>query len=260
MRTQHILSWFVSATLFPAVFFIAQEPSVVMAQDEPKFTPFTAELWVYSYAKSPTGAIVQKEVTAVSRTGSRAQVVTMSLDDSLDSASYVLRTIERMDRFFARVIDELRLVSSSYLANRDRITRSAVLAAQGCIDPTHNSINLGHERVGDFDTVVLQTNAASSLRVTRWFSPTLGCFVLRQKNERIQADGSYRLITEYKLQNLQTGEPDATLFAVPSSYAEVRPSEQGRKLLDHLGRNPPASILEQWAQEDREYDNRRASK
>ena len=260
MRTRIFCRTFVSAALVPAVFVIAQNPLVVIAHAEPKITPFTAERWAYSYSKTPSGAIVEKEVTAVSRTGSRAQVVTMSLDDSLDSASYVLRTVERMDRFFARVIDELRLVSSNYLPNTDRLTRNAVLAAQGCIDPAQNSLALGHARVGDFDTVVLQTNTASSLRVTRWFSPTLGCFVLQQKNERIQADGSYRLINEYKLHNIQTGEPDATLFEVPPSYAEVRPSEQERKLFDHLGRTPPASILEQWAQEDREYDNRRASK
>ena len=259
------LKWYITLTLltvglFATVFFTvrAVTKKTLIAHAQANLTPFTAERWVYSYTKSSDGSLVQKEITAVNAAGSRAIIGTLSVTDSLDSSAYSLRTIERVDRFYARLVDELGLVSSFYLPNTDKLVARAVLAQQGCIDPTKDRQVLGRQRVGDFDTIVLQTNRPATLRLTQWFAPELGCFVLQQTAEKLQSDGSYRLMSEYKLQSVRTGEPDPALFVVPSNYVEMRPSEQERRLIDHLGVTPP-DMTGQWAHEDQSYDQMRAN-
>src|SRR6516225_4541342 len=85
----------------------------ILAYAQAKISPFTAERFVYSYEQLASGKLVEKEITAVDSQGSRAIVSTTTADPS----RYMLRRVERVDGLYARLADDLHLISTVHKNN-----------------------------------------------------------------------------------------------------------------------------------------------
>jgi hypothetical protein len=70
--------------------------------------------------------------------------------------------------------------------------------------------------------------------VDRWRAPELGCATLRT----MRYDENEKLTHDRVTTNIVIGEPDATLFQVPTGYVESSPKEAQQRLVD-LGHAPP---------------------
>jgi hypothetical protein len=70
----------------------------------------------------------------------------------------------------------------------------------------------------------------------RWVAPALGCKELQWQRASLQPDGSRRIEMEAKLVSFRPGEPDARLFDLGPSYAEVKlPSDLLRREMKAAG-------------------------
>jgi hypothetical protein len=67
--------------------------------------------------------------------------------------------------------------------------------------------------------VVKRTISAASQVFESWYSPELGCVPLRERVTRVDSAGAARVVSA----ELQFGEPDEKLFAVPA-WPERSPS------------------------------------
>jgi hypothetical protein len=83
-----------------------------------------------------------------------------------------------------------------------------------------------------------------------WLAPALGCKELQWEQASLQPDGSRRIEEEGKLVSFTLGEPDARLFDLGASYAEIKPSELLRREMKAVG--APWSA-ESAAREDEKY-------
>lgn len=75
----------------------------------------------------------------------------------------------------------------------------------------------------------------STMRLTRWFSPELGCAELRQLAEFKSADGSITDTSERRAVAARPGEPSAALFEWPLEYENLSPSEKYLRAVAHCG-------------------------
>ena len=102
--------------------------------------------------------------------------------------------------------------------------RSQLQCARDSAAP--RSTILGHE-------VVLETIASpiGTQQAEIWWAPALGCIALVETHTRVE-DGM-RLVRH--VENLRLGEPDETLFMVPSSYEEASPAEASRLAGERFG-------------------------
>ena len=86
-----------------------------------------------------------------------------------------------------------------------------------------------------------------------WLAPALGCKEFQWQNATIQSDGSPRIDLDGKLVSLTLGEPNARLFDLGASYAEIRPSELLRRELKAAGVHWNPELAKEGVQEDERY-------
>lgn len=77
--------------------------------------------------------------------------------------------------------------------------------------------------------------ADERLRLVRWVAPSLGCLSLEGTTTLIRG-GREELITEYRVERVETGEPDRSLFEVPEHYREMTPSQMMEEVSRKEGR------------------------
>lgn len=89
-----------------------------------------------------------------------------------------------------------------------------------------------------------------TMRLTRWFAPALGCAELKQLAEFKAADGSITDISERRAVSARAGEPDSALFAWPSDYTNLSPSERYLRDVAHCGCAMNSNTLAALRKED----------
>jgi hypothetical protein len=87
----------------------------------------------------------------------------------------------------------------------------------------------------------------------RWLAPALGCLELQWQSANLQPDGSRRVWLDGKLVSFTLGEPDARLFDLGTSYAEVKPSELLRREMKAAGVPWSPQLAEEGEREDYKY-------
>ncbi len=80
---------------------------------------------------------------------------------------------------------------------------------------------LGEETIAGYRTVKITTGKTAEGVITKWYALDYGCARVKDR-----LDFSTTEFTEKELVALVAGEPDATLFDVPTHYREVPPSER----------------------------------
>jgi hypothetical protein len=86
-----------------------------------------------------------------------------------------------------------------------------------------------------------------------WLAPALGCKELQWQNATLQPDGSRRIEKEGKLVSFTLGEPDARLFDLRGSYAEIKPSELLRREMKAAGVPWSPELAKASVQADESY-------
>src|SRR5579871_4668270 len=96
---------------FAVIFILGRCVTTIrVAYAQAGFTPFQAELWIYSY-EGAGQRLIQKEITAVSNDGSVATISTLMQMPG----KFVRRDVRRVDGIYARVVDDLKLVATTAL-------------------------------------------------------------------------------------------------------------------------------------------------
>jgi hypothetical protein len=86
-----------------------------------------------------------------------------------------------------------------------------------------------------------------------WLAPALGCKELQWQTASLQPDGSRRIEAEGKLVSFTLGEPDARLFDLGASYAELKPSELLRREMKAAGVPWTPELAKESEKEDERY-------
>ncbi|MGH9682981.1 MAG: hypothetical protein ACRD4S_05155 [Candidatus Acidiferrales bacterium] len=106
-------------------------------------------------------------------------------------------------------------------------------AASNCLYPGETLV--GQEQIQGFLADVVKLKPVGNAEMTVWLAPELGCAALETRSSDRQPDGTVKPAGETDLVSVTMGEPDRSLFEVPSNYASVMPSEAMRKSIEHSG-------------------------
>lgn len=173
-------------------------------------TPVTVEMTA-TYYEYPSGRLVKNEnlTVAIRADGSR-----------VDAPGTGNQRIVLDIRLRKRVsIDNLTRSLTSY-ALSDKAVRELTRPFRACPDE-HNaqrSVLLGYD-------VVKFVKVLGDARVESWLAPALNCLELKYTVFRGVDRGQGMPATIVEAKSVVVGEPDATLFAVPSDYSERSPSQ-----------------------------------
>ncbi|GIU79829.1 MAG: hypothetical protein KatS3mg005_3067 [Bryobacteraceae bacterium] len=77
--------------------------------------------------------------------------------------------------------------------------------------------------------------ADEPLRLVRWVAPSLSCLSL-QGTTTVIREGGEELVAEYRVERVEIGEPDKSLFEVPEHYREMTPSQLMEEVSRREGR------------------------
>jgi hypothetical protein len=86
-----------------------------------------------------------------------------------------------------------------------------------------------------------------------WEAPALSCFPLKQINYIGPAGGELKALNVYTAKSVVVGEPEASLFAVPSGFTERSPSGEAREFARRYPKAAQASAPAHPVQDDIYY-------
>lgn len=198
----------------------------------------------------------RKLVRAVRPDGS-SMTATLSADGGV-SASEARTVTDLSARRHSLVLDSTRIVTT-FWAPANTATRAVARDSGPDCQPRsrHNYQRLEDAAILGIGTVQYQFSDATSEtrprhRYTYSYAPSLDCTPLVERAEKFHLDGRLQSVMERRAIEVKLGEPDSSLFAIPSAYRELPPSEAQREALLVHGVPATASNTAVAAQ-DRKY-------
>jgi hypothetical protein len=220
-----------------------------------KITPFVLETEVYGFENDPHGGLGIKTTFARRSDGAFVRVENVGpLKLGITG-----RMIRFMDGRSVTVVNAFKMKTTWSPVRVDQLERFNAQRLRGSPDclRTAGEVRIGADTLaGQFVVVVRNDQLGGSYvrRVTDWRAPELGCQTLKYRVEDQKADGTWRLMTEGRLVSLKLEEPDPKLFDQGADYAEAKPSDVHRKILEMQGTPvDEATWREQAEQMDRAY-------
>lgn len=251
-----VVGWFIVAAFLALAGYYLARPLTTeyIAHAQVSVTPFTLQQDFVSFdAQHPAGRLALKMTVARRADGAKARI-----NRNFDLNGYPEGT--------ARVVDlpdgrELMAYDDVHLVVRAPAPPAWVVAMhkQAILNPPSNCVSPGHTLAGYTQVqgyrvaVVKWPQLAGATRYTAWAAPQLACQTLESLSEAPQADGTFAPVGKTKVVSLTIGEPDASLFDVPSSYRSVMPSEALRKEVAHLGKTWTEKFARIAKTEDENY-------
>lgn len=160
----------------------------------------------------------------------------------------------RQERLSIYVLDRLKVKTTSVIPGSPK---ALPLIDANCKDNASQAVFIGKQSYNGYDTYAYRgtktTAEGEQITDTRWRAPVLNCMELHGELELKTASGE---VTVYRnsVTEVHLGEPDPALFAVPTDYREVLPSEMEKERMAVLGfRNPPDTLMRQLKRKDDEY-------
>lgn len=228
-------------TLAVATFYLVQPLTVArIARAQVKVMPFTIQQEQYAFnGQFPRGTLVGKVTTAVRSDGS-----TVAIGDVFGQLGFAAqetsRSITLSDGRRYMIFDGIQsmLPVLRFSAKDLAIRKEAMLnASSNCAYPGYTPIGYGEMQGYKVDILKwLPPPGNTSTIFTVWKAPELGCETVQSRDQERQPDGSLKTIAETRLVNVALGEPDPSLFEIPSNYATVKPSDAMRKEANRLGK------------------------
>lgn len=221
-------------------------------------TPFTLKTRLLFFEEQSPYTHLTMQLTARRADGT---TVMLAYRPGMSEERAHVRTIAYPDGRRTEVLDEFRAVTKwprdpkvAAATNRD-----FVKSWDECRDAPGEYV-AGHATLDGVNAVIVKAFPKRSSGTTWWRAPQLGCADLQQTYTEVQADGSFKLVTEAKLVTIQLGPPDRALFSVPSNYANVKPSQALHLEAKLLGHKWDADLQAQGEREDAEYERLQTAK
>lgn len=117
------------------------------------------------------------------------------------------------------VVDELKAKSTTYHPSTSPIvSQGSAQSAQNRFTAAGTALAFGY-----FANILIAEDKAS--RVERWIIPELNDLAVKDVRHWKDATGAIVSTTEQTVTQLSVGDPDPSLFVVPSDYTELPPSQ-----------------------------------
>ncbi len=237
---------------------VAQQSSTkpTSAVSAKKFVPFTLERRMYDFDSSGTRGFEWRHIVA--RRSDGATVTSRFQPQDKETATHPrMRVIQFLDGHSLEIYDNIRAFVD-WPAPRERtLLQSELLApSKNCFLTGYGLYFDKYDTLGGVRVAVIRSLPKGSSGITRWLAPELGCEELQNTYTQVQADGSFRLVSEEKFVSLRLGEPDAAFFNVPSTYASLTPSAALHKQTVVTGGPWNSEMQAEAARMDAAYDHR----
>jgi len=229
--------WTALILLAGATAFVIAQPLTVgyLASQELSVTPFTLKLEGYDYAIRP-GTVTHFQTKTIARRSDGA-VADAGVNGLLDRGFELdTRTVSLPNGDILSIADKV----SAYVKWPRPSEEQIAARKERMRHPPANCVSFSAQSIVEFGTIMGHQVVAISWqpgdeKVTIWRAPDLGCEALQVRAEVLQPDGSYKLKAETKTVSLVIGEPDPSLFDLPSGYTSAKPSELLRKEFERIG-------------------------
>lgn len=230
----------------------AQHTGKAAAQNA-RVTPFTLETQLHFYDAPASSYRLSRQVTARKADGTQVTLAYRPTNRP-DAAHAQMRVIVYPDGRRADVYDALHAVTRWPADARHYAFQEKLLLAppRDCVEQSWDYL-AGYTKLGDVRVAIVKEFPKGSSGLTSWRAPELGCEKLQEALTQVQEDGAFRLVTETKFVSLKLGAPDTALFAVPSDYRNLKPSEALRAWAMHAGRKWDADLQAQAEREDAQF-------
>jgi hypothetical protein len=223
-------------------------------------TPFAFTTETYDFSQSAKGKLILRDTLA--RRSDGTIVLAVSVPEGpgaklVKSGTFPIRTVMFLDGRTVEVFDPIHGVIEWPRASEKEIAfRKARMfnTASKCINV--DEYVAGHATLLGEKTVILKQLPEGSSGLTAWRSPDFGCETLQYTKTRVQSDGSFKTVIEQKLVRLKLGHPPAALFAIPSAYAKLIPSQALKEEMKLRGVQWGANLERRAQSEDADYYRR----
>ncbi len=125
-----------------------------------------------------------------------------------------------------------------------------------------NDLNPERDQISGIDVVKVVTNIkhSTTMKIEQWQAPTLNCFSLSETAYTTDPGGdSFRKMKTSQASKVDLGEPNPSMFEIPTSYQERRPSDLRGEYFRLYPNEPKAACLRTTDQKlDELYASRRA--
>lgn len=227
----------------------------VAAVRDVNVTPFTLTTWTYVYdetdLKQPRKPPRLTQITARRADGATA---TLSYRDGQKATESRIRGIRDLNGQQTEVYDALHAVTK-WPAEPQRfafLNKLITSPPRDCVE-TSGEYLVGYTKLGGVRVVIVKEFPRRSSGMTWWRAPGLGCEDFQETFTQVREDGSFRLVSETKFVGLKLGAPDTALFAVPSDYRNIKPSEALRAWARRVGQEWNSNLQAQAEREDALY-------
>lgn len=218
-------------------------------------TPFTLRTRVYVYDEQDSKRPHKPpQLTLITARRSDGATAMLSYRDGQSAAGPRMRSIRYLDGSLVDVYPSLHAVTK-WPADSQRFAflNKLITDPRPHCSAFSGYYFAGYTNLGGVKAAILKEFPKGSSGTTWWRAPALGCEALQQAYTQAQPDGSFRLVSETKFVSLKLGEPDASLFAVPSDYPAIKPSEALRWWAKREGRKWGSDLQAQAEREDAQY-------
>jgi len=238
-----VTRWICLIVLAGALAFVLAQSLAVRnyAAPEGLVTPFTLKLEGYDYSIRP--GVTHSHSNTIARRSDGATVAA-GANGLLDGADRVLDSASGLEtRTLTLPNGEVVTISdkASAFVRWPKLSKEDMAAATEQLrHPPANCVWIPGEPAVESGTIMGQQVVAviqqfADERITIWRAPNLGCQEMQNRVEERQPDGSYKLVAETKATSLVSGDPEPSLFELPSTYASLKPSELMRKDYERIG-------------------------
>jgi hypothetical protein len=212
---------------------------------------FTLKIEMTGYGRN-TGGVPMRVETQAQRSDGATVMVDTTYNPHMPS--YTFRAIRLPDGTKIKLVDAVSAKSTCRAMRREAASPPQALSfARKPPDCLGAADKLLGQTVMFGQTVDLVKTWDRGSAGEEWLAPALGCKEVQWQNADLHPDGSRRISLEGKLVSFTVGEPDARLFDLGTTYAEVKPSELLRREVKAAGDPWSPHLAEEGEREDYKY-------
>jgi hypothetical protein len=226
---------FLAAAAFGMGSFYLVQALVIqrVASAQTPASPFVLVREGYDFDGDPAGRLTLRQTE-----GLRSDGATVLAEDIMPDSpgGHSARRVTLPDGTVVTLIDALGIKSTWPRLSAEQLAqRKSFLLhpPENCIKPGETLV--GFEALDGRHAAVVKEPLTGNTQVTAWRDSTLGCATLQLNDERVQPDGTRKLVAQSRLVSLSLDEPDPALFDTGAGYTEMKPSERLRKQTEHDG-------------------------
>lgn len=196
--------------------------TAVLAAAPVKVIPFTAKTMETKESGEGQQKSVELRTIAVNSSGTQVDVL-----DSLDGRRFGNFSVLDLERKLRVSVDPATQSITTYPQSNRMIETAKRILSSCADDPSAEHRSILGQRV--FKRVDNKTTGMRTTRSEQWIAPNLNCFALEEK-VAVYRNGRLLGRVVRETVSLVVGEPNPSLFAIPSGFTERPPSAVFKEL------------------------------